>query len=400
MTILLCFYTLQYSHDMPQTTVRLGFHIITDPAMGGGVERWLINTLSSVPHQFNITVISTGFSDRKRLEKESQSLKKYNNIKLNLFENKFRFFRKNRIMSFILDNFFLPFFLFFTAWYYRIYLKGNDSDIVYLTKNQYWRLFKGKVLMGSSHTEFHEQGLINTMKAKLYASGILYRKISAFHIYPGRDRLKLELGKRAMVMELPNGTPEIECAGFLQEQNIKFLFVGRIEKIKGIEVLINGWKMAKVQDRSTLFIIGSGSVHLSEDNENGIKVLGQVSDQELHNFYCNSDIFLYPTLWDSFPYTVIEAMSAGCFIISGSVIRSSFKDAENQQAIKFISSNPNSLAEEIRSAVERISTLRNNREERRKFFIENYSSTRINEKFFSAMNDLSEKTKIGHMENI
>ena len=385
---------------MPQPTVRLGFHIVTDPAMGGGVERWLINTLNSVPHQFNITVISTGFSDRKRLERESQFLKKYNNIKLNLFETKFRFFRKNRIMSFVLDNFFLPFFLLFTAWYYRIYLKEDPSEIVYLTKNQYWRLFKGKVLMGSSHTEFHDQGLINTMKSKLYASGILYRRISAFHIYPGRDKLKLELGKRAMVMELPNGSPEIECAGFLQEQNIKFLFVGRIEKLKGIEVLLNGWKMAQVQDRSTLFIIGSGSVHLQEDNENGIRVPGQVSDQELHNFYCRSDIFLYPTLWDSFPYTVIEAMSAGCFIISGSVIRSSFKDAERQNVIKFISSDPKSLAEEIRNAVEMISTLRNNREKRRKFFIENYSSSHINEKFFSTMIDLSEKTKNNHMENI
>ncbi len=385
---------------MPGNAPHLGFHIITDPAMGGGVERWLINTLSTVPSNFEITIISTSYSDQKRLEEESQYLKKFKGIKLNLFENKFRFFRRNRIMSFTLDNFLLPFFLFFTAWYYRINLREDSSEVIYLTKNQYWRLFRGKVLMGSSHTEFHDQGLLNTMKAKLYASGIIYRNISAFHVYPGRDKLKKEFSKRGVVMELPNGTPEMVCKSSGMDEKIKFLYVGRMEKIKGIDILINGWKMSHAKDNSTLSIIGAGTLQVQEDQENGIRVLGRVSDSNLHDLYCNSDIFIYPTLWDSFPYTVIEAMSAGCYIIAGSVIRSSFREAENHEVIKFIKSNPQAVSDEIRNAIDRIAILRKNREERRNFFMDNYSSGRINEMFFSTLIDLNQKIKMNPMENI
>lgn len=64
----------------------------------------------------------------------------------------------------------------------------SGVEIVYLTKNQYWKLFKGKKIVGSNHTEFGNDGFISRLKAKLYRSGIIYRDISYFHVFPGREK--------------------------------------------------------------------------------------------------------------------------------------------------------------------------------------------------------------------
>ena len=127
---------------MVQTATRMGFHLITDPSMGGGVERWLINTLHNVPDNVEISIISTNFSDQRRLEKEADYLLKFHSVKLDLIENNLRFFRKSRILSFILDIIFIPFLVLLFSPFYKKKLNKESLDVVYLTKNQYWRLFK------------------------------------------------------------------------------------------------------------------------------------------------------------------------------------------------------------------------------------------------------------------
>ena len=379
---------------MVQTATRMGFHLITDPSMGGGVERWLINTLHNVPDNVEISIISTNFSDQKRLEKEADYLLKFHSVKLDLIENNLRFFRKSRILSFILDTIFIPFLVLLFSPFYKIKLNKESLDVVYLTKNQYWRLFKGEKMIGSSHTEFHDQGLVSMMKARLYAAGLIYRGIGAFHVYPGRDSLSGILGRKATILKLPNGSPEIVCNAPSNHGNVKFLYVGRLETIKGIEVLIQGWKMSGISGSASLKIVGTGSYKPLDLAPYGIQFMGKLSDEDLKREYCNADIFIYPTLWDSFPYTVLEAMSAGCFVISGRVIRSSFIDAEKERIMKFIKSTPEEVSLSLKTAMESVDSLRIEKSRRIEFFRNNYNSESVNEKFFKFVDSFY----LGHVE--
>ena len=96
------------------------------------------------------------------------------------------------------------------------------------------------------------------------------------------------------------------------------LFIGRIEKDKGIFELIEAFKRlidlgySKIQ----LNIIGSGKdtqkiISLINDYDlNGLVTLhGNVSDSsKLKAFYMNSDFFILPTYHEGFPRVLYEAM--------------------------------------------------------------------------------------------
>lgn len=51
-------------------------------------------------------------------------------------------------------------------------------------------------------------------------------------------------------------------------------------------------------------------------NNERIKFLGRVSDDELIEYYCNAIAFVFPSLYEGFGIPVIEAQACGCPVIS------------------------------------------------------------------------------------
>lgn len=101
------------------------------------------------------------------------------------------------------------------------------------------------------------------------------------------------------------------------------LFLARIEKSKGIFIVLEAFK--KIQNKmpdANLIIAGSGSA-LEEAKEyvrmekfRNVKFLGYVSGEELKEAYKSSDIYLLPTYAEGMPTSVLEAMALGLPIIS------------------------------------------------------------------------------------
>ena len=274
----------------------IAIFLTTDLKMGGGVERWTLNTVKGKPNDQKLIIISTDYADRTRFSLDDEITKVAKEQKFNLIENKFNFFRRSKVLSFFLDNAIIPVILTFWKKSYSKKLNLSDVEIVYLTKNQYWKLFKGKKIVGSNHTEFGNEGFISRIKAKLYSSGIIYRDISYFHVFPGRERIEKILGRKAEIAIIPNGTSSRNCNK--KTGNItRFLFVGRLETIKGIQILLTAWTNLQRED-CFLDIVGAGT--LTKDSYSGLKYVnfrGIVSDEELNRIYCNTDVFIYPTLW-------------------------------------------------------------------------------------------------------
>lgn len=88
------------------------------------------------------------------------------------------------------------------------------------------------------------------------------------------------------------------------------LSVGKIEPRKNLNRLIEAFE--KLNSRNfDLLIVGPEGWGEKIKAPHGIKFLGYVSDEELHDLYSSCLFFVYPSLWEGFGYPVLEAMSQG-----------------------------------------------------------------------------------------
>lgn len=117
------------------------------------------------------------------------------------------------------------------------------------------------------------------------------------------------------------------------EDMINILFVGRIARVRRVEILLQA--VAKLPIRFHLTLVGgeertsslSRPGYLNElkklckhlNINNRVTFIGPVTQDELFNWYSKGDIFVYPSLYENFGQPILEAAAAGLPIISTSV---------------------------------------------------------------------------------
>jgi glycosyltransferase involved in cell wall biosynthesis len=104
------------------------------------------------------------------------------------------------------------------------------------------------------------------------------------------------------------------------QQNYNLLFVGRLEKVKGVDFLIQALpRIISAFPQTTLTIIGDGShkaalVDLAKSYrlERYIHFTGWVENKELDVYYQKASMVLVPSIFvEAFGIVILEAMSAG-----------------------------------------------------------------------------------------
>lgn len=139
--------------------------------------------------------------------------------------------------------------------------------------------------------------------------------------------LRNKIVQRDQITVVENGIDLSQYKGYtktLDPENIKLLFIGRLVKQKNPSVLIDVVKILKRDFRISLDVIGDGELYGELSNqvkENGlsedIKLLGyQVNFNKLVG---DADIILMPSLWEGFPYSLIEVLALGRPVIGGDV---------------------------------------------------------------------------------
>lgn len=145
---------------------------------------------------------------------------------------------------------------------------------------------------------------------------------------------------------VPNGV-DIYKFGRKQEKKsdgkTRFLFVGRLEKQKGLEYLIQAAKFLKGKNDFEIIVTGDGeeAENLKKaaaefEVEDIIKFTGKLSEHALIEQYTGCDIFVLPSLWEGLPLTLLEAAATGLPIIATEVggIPSIFSHGENALLVK------------------------------------------------------------------
>ena len=119
----------------------------------------------------------------------------------------------------------------------------------------------------------------------------------------------------------PNGisVPE-QVPSKLSSRPHQLIFVGRLEAIKGVPVLLEAFRQCNQQTK--LVIIGDGSqrAHL-EAMAQGLNVsfLGQCTEQQINRQLQQSRVMVLPSLSENFPNVMLEAFCAGVPVIASAV---------------------------------------------------------------------------------
>lgn len=140
---------------------------------------------------------------------------------------------------------------------------------------------------------------------------------------------------------------------------IRFLFVGRLAKIKGITELIRAFELAKSKISDfELIIVGDGdeTFEFSEELAKHVKVLNWTKKEQLFELYRSSDVGLMPSYGEECSFVGIEMMMHGLPIVASDApgMKEMVVDGNNGVVFKIEDTrhckyqiNPSHLAEAI-----------------------------------------------------
>ncbi len=130
-------------------------------------------------------------------------------------------------------------------------------------------------------------------------------------------------------IDLNRFSPRNKPEGFRSLDDIDkplVLYSGRLLALKGIKVLINSIKTILKKEDVYFVFAGSGDVKrwerllkINNISNKNYKFLGYVDYEKMHNLYLRSDIFVLPSFTESFPLTILEAMSCKIPVIASNV---------------------------------------------------------------------------------
>jgi glycosyltransferase involved in cell wall biosynthesis len=116
------------------------------------------------------------------------------------------------------------------------------------------------------------------------------------------------------------------------------VYIGRIEKRKGIEFLIRSMPFVLQQIPDAQLLVGGKGSYLEKmkslvrqmDLERNVTFLGFVPDEELNTLYNQARCVVVPSIFEGFGITVIEALAAGTRVVGTDVdgIREILKSGE------------------------------------------------------------------------
>jgi glycosyltransferase involved in cell wall biosynthesis len=96
----------------------------------------------------------------------------------------------------------------------------------------------------------------------------------------------------------------------------KFLFVGRLEPEKGIDVLLKAWNSISVKKDWDLTLIGSGSLKGQFEKLNGVTVKDFMQPDDLVNEISNYGCFVLPSRYEPYGVVLHEFAAAGMPLVA------------------------------------------------------------------------------------
>ena len=195
------------------------------------------------------------------------------------------------------------------------YRDGHICEIC--MENGLWCAIKHKCYRGN-----RAQTLVCVLSTWFHRMTGIYGKINYICLteFNRKKLLNLEQIKPEKVFVKPNFVEGEDSFNSGENQKNQFVFVGRLDKLKGIDILFEAWK--RMGDTAPkLRVCGSGPMEdwcksFIRQNRVNIEMCGFVSNKEARKMIANSKALVLATQWyEGFPMSIVEAFSVGTPVI-------------------------------------------------------------------------------------
>ena len=191
----------------------------------------------------------------------------------------------------------------------------------------------GRAVRYSCYRNSRMQTLISTLILQIHRMTGIYRRINYICLTPfNRDKL-LSVNKKGReifpgerVWIKPNFCLDIPGESLRQEGSVRkrqFLCVGRLEKEKGIDLLLEAWKEIKDYE---LLLCGTGTQEewcrqfLIGNRMDNVRLLGQVSQAEVAALLEESQAMIFASrVYEGFPMTIVESFRSATPVIANDI---------------------------------------------------------------------------------
>lgn len=196
------------------------------------------------------------------------------------------------------------------------------------------------------------QTLVCVINTKIHRATGIYSKINYICLteFNKNKLLQLKQIQENQIYIKPNFMNNKEIANISQKD--QFIFVGRLDKLKGIDFLFEAWKkMEKCAPK--LIVCGTGPMSdwcnkFIKKNSLNIEMKGFLKNEDALQYISSSKALILPTQWyEGFPMTIVEAFSAGTPVICTNIGNSKSIIEEGINGMTFELNNMNSLIEAI-----------------------------------------------------
>ena len=204
----------------------------------------------------------------------------------------------------------------------------------------------------------HDLGILKTTLLAL-----IFRKLyRGFHIITVSEEIKKTLYKKGIIKRsnpiyvISNG---VNIDFFHKTENsdkpegLVAVYISRIEKIKGHEVLIRAWAQLKDISHKKLIIAGPDGLNgkmlkLAQDLDcaDSIKFVGAISDPR--QLLQNVNLGIFPSLKEGLPLALLEKMSMSLPVIVSDIPELTSIISDEKNGFIFKSGDSSDLAEKIR----------------------------------------------------
>lgn len=151
-----------------------------------------------------------------------------------------------------------------------------------------------------------------------------YKKVDYYIALTNFNKEKMSvLLNEEKIKVKPNFISNPKCDVVDIKKREYFTFLGRLNKLKGVEVLLRAWK--EIEDKQ-LIIIGTGDEeewcknYIKDNNMQNVKMVGFKEKKEVMTILAKSKALIIPSqCYEGFPMTSIEAMSLGIPLIVSNI---------------------------------------------------------------------------------
>lgn len=171
------------------------------------------------------------------------------------------------------------------------------------------------------------QTLACVINTKIHRMTGIYGKINYICLtdFNKEKLLQLKQIKANSVFVKPNFV--VETSNFIPEKmrDNQFIFAGRLDKLKGIDILFKAWKIMGYL-APKLVVCGTGPMEewcrnfLENNLDCNIEMKGFVLNKEVKKLIANSKALILPTQWyEGFPMTIVEAFAVGTPVLGSDI---------------------------------------------------------------------------------